>query len=170
MRKRKLLYFSLVATFLFWLYIVFKMINVYNSLQAVQGTITKIEKSGNRIPVYTLHLQQYKSSFISKGNGTLSLLKPVSEANTEALFYIREQDATKTAKIDVVPAFGVVHYKFIDCYYFVVRPALWHHLLIIFSSFMICCINALAYAACKTKITWRIFIASILVFLLLMLL
>lgn len=170
MRKIKLLYFSFTVTFLCCLYIVIKIGVIYNSLQPLQGTIAKVEKSGNRIPVYTLRLHEYKSPFTSAGNGTLSLLKPVPKINTEVQFYIRQQDSIKTAQNDIVPAFGLSHYKLVDCYYFVVRPALWPHLFIILCSFMICCLNALAYAAYKTKMTWRIFTVSLLLFFLLMLL
>jgi len=170
MRKRKLFYFSLCATLLFWFYVIFKIAAVYNALQPIQGTVTQIKKSSNRIPVYILHLQQYKSRFKSVGNGTLSLLKPVPKVNKEVLFYIREQDKAKTRQNDIVPAFGLHHYTLVDCYYFTVRPSLGQHLLIMIIGFMTCCFNAITYAASKTKGSWYVFIASLLVFFLLMLL
>ncbi|GEM_PF-1514911 len=170
MLKRKLFYFSLCATLFFWFYIIFKIAAVYNTLQPIQGTVTQVEKSRNRIPVYILHLQQYKSRFKSVGNGTLSLLKPAPDVHTEVLFYIREQDKTKIWHNDIVPAFGLHHYTLVDCYYFTVRPSLGQQVLIMIISFIICCFNALAYAAFKTKLTWRIFGASLLIFFLLMLL
>lgn len=170
MPKRKLFYFSLCTNLAFWIYIIFRIATVYSALQPIQGTVTQVEKSRNRIPVYTLHLQQYKSRFISPGNGTLSLLKPVPKVNKEVLFYIREQDKTKTAQSDIVAAFGLHHYTLVDCYYFAVRPSLWQHLLIMIIGFMACCFNGITYAASKTKGSWFVFITSLLVFFLLMLL
>lgn len=163
-------YFGLCATLLFWCYIVFKMAAVYNALQPIQGTVTQVEKSGNRIPVYTFHLKPYKSLFTNEGNGTLSLLKPLPNINTEVLFYILDQDRSKTTKKHIVPAFGLSHYKLVDCYYFTVRPLLGRHLLMMIIGFMNCCLNGIAYAAGKTKISWSLFVASLLVFFLLMLL
>lgn len=170
MHKRKLLYFNWIITFLFWLYITVSITVVYYSLEPVQGTIARVEKSGTRLPVYTIYLKQYESRFTNPGNGTLSLLKPEPEANIEVLFYIRAQDVPKTSRNEVVPCFGLNHYRLADCYYFVVRPGLFHHLLIIFSSLIVCCLNALTYAVYKTKTAWRVFTASILVLFLLMLL
>lgn len=170
MRKRKLFYFSLCATLLFWCYIIFKIAAVYNALQPIDGTITQVENSRSRIPVYTFHLQPYKSRFKSAGNGTLSLLKPVPDVHAEVRFYIREQDKAKTWHNDIVPAFGLHHYTLVDCYYFTVRPSLGQHLLIMIIGFMTCCFNAIAYAAFKTRLTWRIFGASLIIFFLLMLL
>ncbi len=170
MRKGKLLYFSWIATCLFWLYITVSIINVYCSLDPIQGTIAKMEKSRNRIPVYTFYLKEYGSPFLNEGNGTLSLFKRVPELNTTVLFYIREADKARILKQEPVSSFGLNHYKLVDCYYFAVRPAWWHHLLIISGSLLLCCLNALTYALYKTKMSWRIFVASMLVFFLLMLL
>lgn len=170
MRKGKLLYFSWIATCLYWLYIMAGIITVYYSLEPIQGTIARVEKSGNRIPVYTVYLKEYRSPFLNEGNGTLSLFKPAPEANSVVLFYIREADKSRTLKQEPVFSFGLNHYKLVDCYYFVVRPALLHHLLIISGSLLLCCLNALTYALYKTKMSWHIFVASMLVFFLLMLL
>lgn len=170
MRKGKLLYFSWIATCLCWLYITVSIITVYYSLEPIQGTIFKVEKSRNRIPVYTVYLKEYNSPFLNEGNGTLSLFKPAPEVNSVVLFYIREADKVRTLKQEPVFSFGLNHYKLVDCYYFVVRPALLHHLLIICGSFLLCCLNALSYALYKTKMSWRVFVVSMLVFFLLMLL
>lgn len=170
MRKGKLVYFSWIATSLFWLYITLSIITVYYSLEPIQGTIARVEKSRNRVPVYTIYLKEYESPFLNKGNGTLSLFKPVPEVNATVLFYIREADKARILQKESVPSFGLSHYKLVDCYYFIVRPALLSHLLIIFGSLLLCCLNALTYACYKTKMSWRIFIASILLLFLLMLL
>jgi len=170
MRNKRLLYFCSTATFLFWLYIVGKTIYVYYSLEHIEGTITKVEKSGNRIPVYTINLLEHKSNFISTGNGTLSLLKKPPEENSVVSFYIRKVDKSKTSRKGSVFNFGLNGYTIIDCYYFVVRPQLLHHLFIICCSFIICCLNAVSYAHYNTKMSWRLLIASIIVFLQLMLL
>ncbi len=170
MRKIKLFYFSLCVNFLFWLYIIFKIVTAYSALQPIQGTVTQVEKSGNRIPVYMLHLQEYKSRFASEGNGTLSLLKPPPRVTAQVRFYILKYDKSKTAKNDIVPAFGLTHYKSVDCYYYAVRAGFGVHLVIIVSSFMICCLNVLSYIVLKTKMNWRIFVVSLLLFFLLMLL
>ncbi|MBL7705861.1 MAG: hypothetical protein JNM21_10000 [Taibaiella sp.] len=82
MRKGKLLYFSWIATCLFWLYITVRIITVYCSLEPVQGTIAKVEKSRDRIPVYTVYLKEHRSPFLNEGNGTLSLFKPAPKLNS----------------------------------------------------------------------------------------
>ncbi len=170
MRKKKIVYYSLIATLLFWLYIAGKTMYVYSSLEPIQGTITKVEKSGNRIPVYTINLQEYNSSFSNTGNGTLSLLKKVPEENSDVFFYIRKADIPKTTSNDTIFNFGLHGYTLIDCYYFVVRPHLLQHIFILFCSFILCCLHAYSYARYSSTLSWRLLIASLLLLLQLMLL
>ncbi|SHE47483.1 hypothetical protein [Pedobacter caeni] len=164
-------HFTLILTLFFWLYIPFKVINLYQSLVPRKGFIESVEKSGNRIPSYYFKLKNDNNTYVNNGNGTLSLFKQEPKPNLHCTFSTSPDEVNLSQIPTEIFYIGLNEQnKLIDCYYYVVRKGLFTHLTTILFSFILIVLNIIAYNRSKKKLYWYCFVICLLQFFLFMLL
>lgn len=163
--------FTLILTILFWLYLPFRVIRLYQSLVPRKGFIESVEKSGNRIPSYNFKLKNDHNTYVNHGNGTLSLFKQEPKPNLYSTFSTSPDEVNLSQTPAEIFYIGLnEQHKLIDCYYYVVRKGLGTHLTTILFSFILMVLNIIAYNRSKKKLYWYCFVVCFLQFFLFMLL
>ena len=170
--KSTLKNFTLICTFIGLLFIPITMFVQYHRLVPIEGVLSEVNKTSNRIPYYKFNLHGYNCTFINKGNGTLSYLKPAIVYNEEPVYFKVLKD-----ELPFVDTYGKITYigfgrknTLIDLYYCITKPSLFIQLFLVFCGLILAVLNLFCHYRYKEKIFIRLMFASLLLSFLLMLL
>lgn len=164
--------FTLICTFIGLLSIPITMFIQYQRLVPIEGVLSEVNKTSNRTPYFKFNLHGYNCTFINKGNGTLSYLKP-------AIVYNEAPVNFKILKYDLqfVNTYGKITYigfggknTLIDLYYCITKPSLFIQIFLVFCGSILVVLNMICHYRYKQKIFIRLMFASLLLSFLLMLL
>ncbi|MFD2287079.1 hypothetical protein GJU39_10550 [Pedobacter petrophilus] len=170
--KSNLKTFTLIFSFIGLTFLPITMLIQHNRLVTIQGILSEVNKSSNRIPYYRLNLNGYKSTFQNKGNGLLSLLKPAIVYDRKPVFFkILKDDLlfVNTYEKTTYIGFNGKH-TLIDLYYCITKPSLFIQIFLVICGFTLVVLNLICHYRYKQKIFARLMFAALLFSFLLMLL
>ena len=170
--KSNLKTITFILSFIGLTFLPITMLIQYNRLVPIEGILSEVNKSTNRISYFKFNLSGYKCTFENKGNGLLSLLKPAIIYNEKPVYFkILKDDLpfVNTYLKFTYIGFNGKH-TLIDLYYCIVKPSL------LIQIFLICCtvvlfgLNFICHYRYKQIVFKRLMVASLLFSFLLMLL
>lgn len=106
------------------LYVPLKMIILSHELTSIEGKLISMEKSRNRNPYFTFHLDNYSNLFYNEGNGTMSYFKDdeavlKQNLNKNMSFFIHNDDFPKLNAREKIAYIGLQEKNiWIDLFYY----------------------------------------------------
>lgn len=163
---------TLIFTFIGLTFVPVTMLIQYNRLVKIEGVLSEVNKSSNRMPYYKLNVYGYKSTFQNKGNGLLSLIKPTIVYTRKPIYFKILKD-----NLPFVDTYAKTTYMgfngkntLIDLYYCITKPSLFIQIFLISYGFMLVVLNLSCHYKYKQKIFTRLLFASLLFSFLIMIL
>ena len=163
---------TLIFSFIGLTFLPITMLIQYNRLVPIEGVLSEVNKSTNRIPYFKFNLNGYKCTFENQGNGLLSLLKPAIIYNEKPVYFKILKDDLPF--VNTYLKFSYIGFNgkhtLIDLYYCIIKPSLFIQIFLMCCTIALAGLNFICLYSYKQRIFKRLMVAYLLFTFLLMLL